>query len=63
MARWRIPLGDDDPQELFGNGVVVGCTVLSHVLLVLAGSIERGGSSHKLMRELGFMFALVLGGK
>lgn len=65
MAWWHISSEDGDLQEFFGKGMVIGFTVLFTMLLILAGGIEGGSSAHKLMAELGFVFALalVLGGR
>jgi len=45
----------ESSKEFFGEGVALGFTILFHVLLVLPGGSESGGSGKKLMRDLGLV--------
>ena len=55
IALRRISLADDNLQELYGSGMVLGFTVLGHVFFVRVGGSEGGGSAQNLVRDLGFM--------
>ena len=61
MVELRTLLVGSDLQNFFGTGVVLGFTVLRAVFLVLVGGSEGGGAAHKFVRNLGLVFALVLG--
>jgi hypothetical protein len=53
-------LKDDDLQKFFGLGMVLGLAVLFAPFLVFVSGGEGCSPAQKLVRDLGFVLALVL---
>ena len=51
----RLLVGED-VQELFFTGMVLRFAVLGYILLILVGGSKGSSSTHKFMREIGFVF-------